>query len=112
MCALGRRSKTSHRTPEMSKDEIITAVAVTTDKALLARVADVLSHREDTSPSKGERETRLITQAEAAKRLGVSTTTVWRLIKEGSLSVIPVRGKQRVRLASLTQYALGEADHV
>lgn len=84
----------------------------TTDKALLARVADVLSHREDTSPSKGERETRLITQAEAAKRLGVSTTTVWRLIKEGSLSVISVRGKQRVRLASLTQYALGEADHV
>lgn len=88
----------------MSKEEIITAVAVTTDKALLARVADVLKHKDRPSGEKKERETRLITQADAAKRLGVSTTTVWRLIKDGSLQIVNVRGKQRVRLDSLHSY--------
>lgn len=96
----------------MNKEEIITAVALTTDRQLLSRIADVLTRTDKTQRESKERETRLITQAEAAKRLGVSTTTVWRLIKEGSLSVVSVRGKQRVRLASLTRYALGEADHV
>lgn len=88
----------------MSKEEIITAVAVTTDKTLLARVADVLKHKDRHSGDKKERETRLITQANAAKRLGVSTTTVWRLIKDGSLQIVNVRGKQRVRLDSLHSY--------
>ena len=96
----------------MNKEEIITVVALTTDRQLLSRIADVLTRTDKTQRESKERETRLITQAEAANRLGVSTTTVWRLIKEGSLSVVSVRGKQRVRLASLTQYALGEADHV
>lgn len=96
----------------MNKEEIITAVALTTDRQLLSRIADVLTRTDKTQRESKERETRLITQAEAAKRLGVSTTTIWRLIKEGSLSVVSVRGKQRVRLASLTRYALGEADHV
>lgn len=88
----------------MSKEEIITAVAVTTDKALLARVADVLTRKEQPSGNRKERETRLITQADAAKRLGISTTTVWRLIKEGSLQTVSVRGKQRVRLDSIHAY--------
>lgn len=89
----------------MSKDEIITAVAVTTDKRVLSRIADIISHKE-TCPSgkKPEAETRLITQSDAAKRLGVSTTTVWRLIKEGSLETVSVRGKQRVKLASILRY--------
>lgn len=49
--------------------------------------------------------TKLITQKEAARRLGISTTTVWRLIKEGTLLTVRQRGKQRVRLDSLLRYA-------
>lgn len=54
---------------------------------------------------KEEAETRLITQEEAARRLGISRTTVWRLIKEGALLTVRQRGKQRVRLDSLLRYA-------
>lgn len=88
----------------MSKEEIITAVAVTTDKRVLSRIADILNHKDTESGGKREVETRLITQSEAAKRLGVSTTTVWRLIKENSLKVVSVRGKQRIQLESLLAY--------
>ena len=94
----------------MAIEEILRLVC-TADKPTLNKIAAVLEGNHDPHTQK-ERETRLITQAEAAKRLGVSTTTVWRLIKEGSLSVVSVRGKQRVRLDSLTRYALGEVDHV
>ena len=96
----------------MGIENIMKAI-LAADKKTLQRVSDVLENKAPPAQRHTQdAETRLITQAEAANRLGVSTTTVWRLIKEGSLSVISVRGKQRVRLASLTQYALGEADHV
>lgn len=88
----------------MSKEEIITAVAVTTDKQVLSRIADIINHREGKPDKKTEKETRLITQLDAAHRLGISKTTVWRLIKEGALKVVSVRGKQRVQLDSLLAY--------
>lgn len=96
----------------MGIENIMKAI-LAADKKTLQRVSDVLENKAPPAQHRTQdAETRLITQAEAAKRLGVSTTTVWRLIKDGSLSVVSVRGKQRVRLASLTRYALGEADHV
>jgi excisionase family DNA binding protein len=87
----------------MSKEELFTALAVLNDKDVLAEVERVLKRE----PHSGtpEAETRLITQAEAAKRLGVSVTTVWRLIKEKSLIAVSVRGKQRIQLASLLRFA-------
>lgn len=93
----------------MSKEEIITAVAVTTDKGMLSRIADILNHREQHAASRTQdRETRLLTQKEAAKRLSLSTTLLWRLIREGSIETVNVRGRRRVRLASLMDYALGK----
>ena len=88
----------------MSKDEIFAALAMTTDRRLLDKVARVLRQEDETLNAKGDTETRLLTQSDAAKRLGLSTTTIWRLIKEGSLKVVSVRGKQRVRLDSLLAY--------
>lgn len=88
----------------MSKDEIFAALAMTTDRRLLDKVARVLRQEDETLNAKGDTETRLLTQSDAAKRLGISTTTIWRLIKEGSLKVVSVRGKQRVRLDSLLAY--------
>lgn len=88
----------------MSKEELITAIAVCTDKQILNRIADVLNHK-NTEPQKREVEARLIHQDEAARRLGVSRTTMWRLIKDGSIKTINVRGKHRVQLESLLKYA-------
>lgn len=88
----------------MSKEEIITAVALTADKDTLDRLSDVLKHRDEIGAGQKEPETRLITMSEAAKRLGVCRTTVWRLIKDGSLQAMSVRGKNRVKLSSVMKY--------
>ncbi len=66
---------------------------------------DAILEGGDRPPVKAEAETRLITQEEAARRLGISRTTVWRLIKEGTLLTVNQRGKRRVRLDSLLRYA-------
>lgn len=87
----------------MSKEELFTALAVMTDKDVLAEVERVL--KREPKNDAPDAETRLITQSEAAKRLGVSVTTVWRLIKEGALIAVSVRGKQRIQLASLLKFA-------
>ncbi len=89
----------------MTQAEIITAIARSTDKELFARIASLLQHPDAASNSRPEEEARLLTQADAAKRLGVSTTTVWRLIKEKKLKAISVRGKLRVQLKSLLSFA-------
>lgn len=70
----------------------------------LKRIDEILERR-DRPPVKEDAVTKLITQKEAARRLGISTTTVWRLIKEGTLLTVKQRGKQRVRLDSLLRYA-------
>lgn len=93
----------------MSKEEIITAVAVTTDKGMLSRIADILNHRDQHPVLRAQDcETRLLTQKEAAKRLSLSTTSLWRLIREGAIETVNVRGRRRVRLSSLMDYALGK----
>ncbi len=89
----------------MTQMEIITAIASSKDEELLDRIASILQHPDTASSSRQEDETRLVTQADAAKRLGVSTTTMWRLIKEKKIKAISVRGKQRVQLKSLLSFA-------
>lgn len=80
------------------------------DKPTLGKVADVLMHRERPVHQCVNKETRLITQREGAKRLGISTTSLWRLIKEGRIETINVRGRRRVRLASLEDYSIGKGE--
>lgn len=70
----------------------------------LKLIDEILEGRNNPSV-KEEAETKLITQRDAARRLGISPTTVWRLIKEGTLLTVRQRGKQRVRLDSLLRYA-------
>ncbi len=101
----GSSAAPSERKTNMTQAEIITAIAKSTDEELLARVASILQHPDTASNTRPEEETRLVTQADAAKRLGVSPTTVWRLIKEKKTKAISVRGKQRVQLKSLLSFA-------
>lgn len=49
-------------------------------------------------------DTRTITQSEAARRLQVSRTTVYRMAKDGLLASVPMRGRTRIVLASVFAY--------
>lgn len=82
----------------MTKEEIITAIAVCNDAGMLERIARTLKNED--AP-----EVRLLTQAEAARKLGVKPQTIHRLIKYGELDCKVVRGIKRVPLAALVRFA-------
>lgn len=86
----------------MSKEELLAEIFACKDKVALARVADALHNN---NPQITEAEARLVTYIEAGKRLGVSATTCRRLAKDGQITVVNVRGKNRVSLASVLKYA-------
>lgn len=52
----------------------------------------------------GDPDTRTITQSEAAKRMQVSRSTIYRLAKDGVLASVPMRGRTRIVLASVFDY--------
>ena len=49
-------------------------------------------------------DTRTVTQSEAAKRMQVSRSTIYRLAKDGDLASVPMRGRTRIVLASVFDY--------
>lgn len=49
-------------------------------------------------------DTRTVTQSEAAKRMQVSRSTIYRLAKDGVLASVPMRGRTRIVLASVFDY--------
>lgn len=51
-------------------------------------------------------DTRTVTQSEAAKRMQVSRSTIYRLAKDGVLASVPMRGRTRIVLASVFDYIL------
>ena len=51
-----------------------------------------------------EQEPLTITGPNAARRLGVSKATIWRMIKDGDLKTIEIRGKSRILKSSLTAF--------
>lgn len=85
---------------EMTKDEIIAAIAMLNDNGTLRRIADVLNHRDSTT----ERVcTKTLTRREAAQRLGISRTSLWRCIKAGQ---IRETGKMhRIPLSEIINFA-------
>jgi excisionase family DNA binding protein len=50
----------------------------------------------------------LVTQAEAARILSVSTVTLYRMVKEGKLKPVMIRGARRYRWEDLERIAKGE----
>ena len=52
----------------------------------------------------GDPDTRTVTQSEAAKRMQVSRSTIYRLAKDGVLASVPMRGRTRIVLASVFDY--------
>lgn len=73
----------------------------------LARIDAVLDG-EDTAPVPVERENRLVTYTDAARRTGLSRPTIYRLVKSGRLDVVPLNGVNRITLASVNALIAGE----
>ena len=74
----------------------------TADAATLAKVDAVLNHTDTTH--KPEADTRTCTFTEAARRLGVSRPTVYRLTRSGRLRTVKLCGVSRIVLSSVVDF--------
>lgn len=83
---------------------IVQLLQSATPKAKI-RAEAVLSGHETPLGKLPEVETRLITLKEAAGRLGISRSTIGRLVKRNVFRVVPVGGKNRLALSSVISYA-------
>ena len=77
----------------------------TANPAMLARVDAILCG--DATTPKPEADIRLVTYTEAAKRMGVSRPTIYRLAKAGRLEIVPLNGVNRIRLQSVVDCVNG-----
>lgn len=59
--------------------------------------------------AKSAADAKTITLTAAAQVGGVSRSTIWRMTKDGSLPVVTIRGKNRVRLADVVAIFKGKA---
>jgi excisionase family DNA binding protein len=75
--------------------------------ATLATVDAVLNGT-DSKPTRDE-DVRLCTYTEAAKRLGLSRPTVYRLAKMGRLETVSLNGTSRILMRSVFAFANGSA---
>ncbi len=70
----------------------------------LARI-DAILNGSDTSPAIVDRENRLITKTDAARRLGVGRSMVYQLVKRGKLVEVDTGGSKRIALESVNAFA-------
>lgn len=75
---------------------------LTASPTMLAKIDKVLDG-EDTNP-KPEADVRTCTLTQAAKRLGISRPTVYRLIRAGRLRTVALCGVNRVVLSSVVDF--------
>lgn len=86
--------------PELDCLRILNLLAQATPKTR-RDVEALLSGKREEPSTHTDPDVRTITQGEAARRLNVSRTTIFRLVREGSLATVLVRGKKRVLLSSV-----------
>lgn len=53
----------------------------------------------------------LVSQAEAARMLGMSRITIYRLVESGELTPVSIRGAKRYRVADISRMATDGASH-
>lgn len=92
----------------MSTNERLLKLA-TADAATLAKVDAVLNHTDDDT-KKPEADTRTVTYTDAAKRLGLSRPTVYRLTRAGRLRTVKLCGVSRIVLSSVVDFVNGKED--
>ena len=86
----------------MTANERILKIA-TSSPAMLAKI-DALLAGDETHVPKKDPDVRTCTLTEAARRIGVSRPTIYRLINRGSIATIDLMGVPRVVLQSLFDY--------
>jgi len=74
----------------------------TASQSVLARI-DAILCGEDTTSGKQDTDCRTITFSEAARRMGLSRPTVYRLAKAGRLHTVPLNGVSRILLSSVVE---------
>jgi len=85
----------------MTKEALIGKL-LTATPAELNRVAAVFAGEGATEPT----DRRLLSIAQAADALGVSRTTVWRLLRDGLLPFVELRpGSRRIPSVAVTEFA-------
>ena len=88
----------------MTTNERLIKIA-TSDAATLARIDAILTGK---APApKAEADYRLLTISEAAKKLGISRPTAYRLIEKGRLDIVLLDGVQRVPMHAVADFANG-----
>lgn len=86
----------------MTLTEIVKRLAHA-DRRTLDRVGKAMEG--DAGDGRASTDIRTVTQREAARMLNVSVSTIWRLIGEDAIKAVDMRGKKRVLLASLYEFA-------
>ena len=74
---------------------------------ILARI-DAVLNGSDTVIHASDTDCRTITYTEAARRMGVSRPTIYRLARAGLLKVVPLLGVNRILLQSVVDYTNGK----
>ena len=88
----------------MNKEEIISMV-LNASNTQLADIENALTRKGESGTTQDR---KLLNNRQAAKILGVSTTTVWRLAKEGKLKTVETRlGRKRIMSQSVTDFVSG-----
>ena len=73
---------------------------------VLRRVDSILAGEIEGATDPGDR--RLLSIAQAADALGVSRTTIWRMLRDGGLPFVELRpGSRRVPSAAITAFVKG-----
>jgi excisionase family DNA binding protein len=87
----------------MNKEELIGKL-LTATPAELNRVAAVFTGETPTEPT----DRRLLSIQQAADALGVSRTTIWRMLRDGGLPFVELRpGSRRIPSAAITAFVKG-----
>lgn len=71
---------------------------------------DAIFNHTDGDAKKPEADTRTVTYTEAAKRLGLSRPTVYRLTRAGRLRTVKLCGVSRIVLSSVVDFVNGKED--
>ena len=87
----------------MTTEQRLSAI-LAANPGVLRRVDAILSGEIEGATDPGDR--RLLSIAQAADALGVSRTTIWRLLRDGRLPCVELRpGSRRVPSQAVTEFA-------
>ena len=85
----------------MNKEQLIGRLLTATPSEL-KKIAQVFAGETPTEPT----DRRLLSIAQTADALGVSRTTIWRLLRDGQLPTVELRrGSRRIPSQAVTEFA-------